>query len=42
MGQPEIVVDVESRQVMLQALLVLAQCVDPAANRRHALANIEI
>jgi hypothetical protein len=27
---------------MLQAILVLAQRVDPAANRRHTLAHIEI
>src|SRR5712691_4256366 len=42
MGQYEIVVDVEQRQLLLQAVLALAQRVDPAANRRHALANVQV
>jgi hypothetical protein len=41
MGQHEIVGDVEERQWRLQAILVLAQRGDPAADRRHALANSE-
>jgi len=40
--QDEVVVDVEQRQLMLQAVLVLAQRVDPAADRGHALANVQI
>jgi hypothetical protein len=36
------VVDVEHRQLMLQAVLALAQRVDPAADRGHALAQVQI
>ena len=36
------VIDVEQRQLMLQAVLALAQRVDPAADRGHALAQVQI
>ena len=42
MRQHEVVVDVEQRQLMLHAVLTLALRVDPAADRGHALAEIEI
>ena len=35
-------VDVEHRQLMLQTVLALAQRVDPAADRRHPLAAVQI
>jgi len=40
--QDKVVVDVEHRQLMLQTVLALAQCVDPTADRGHALANVQI
>ena len=42
MWQDEVVVDVEQRQLMLQAVLALAQRIDPAADRGHALAQVQI
>ena len=42
MRQHEVMVDVEQSQLMLHAGLTLALCVDPAADRGHALADIEI
>ena len=42
MGQDEIVVDMEQRQLIPQPVFALAQRVDPAADRGHALADIEI
>jgi hypothetical protein len=42
MWQDEVVVDVEQRELMLQAVLALAQRVDPAADRGHALAPVQI
>jgi hypothetical protein len=42
MWQDEVVVDVEQRQLMLHAVLALAQRVDPAADRGHALAQVQI
>ena len=42
MRQDEVVVDVKQPQLMLQAILALAQRVDPAADCGHALANVQI
>ncbi len=42
MRQNEVVVDVEQRQLMLQPILTLAQRVDTASDRRHALADIQV
>jgi hypothetical protein len=42
MGQDQIVVRLEQYQPLPQALLALAHGVDPASNRRHALAQIEV
>jgi hypothetical protein len=42
MGQHEIVVGVEHRQLMLQAIFTLAQRGDPASHRCHPLTEIEV
>src|ERR1043166_6759378 len=42
MCQHEVVVDVEQCQLMLQAVLALAQRVDPTPYCRHALADVEV
>ena len=42
MGQDKIVVRLEQHQPIQQALFALANGVDPAADRRHALAQIEV
>ena len=42
MGQDKVVVRLEQYQPIQQALLALANGVDPAADRRHALAQIEV
>jgi hypothetical protein len=41
MRQHEVVLDVEQRQWVPHAVLTLAQRGDPAADRGHALADIE-
>ena len=42
MRQDEIVVDLEQHQLLAQAVLMLAQRVDPTADRRHMLPEVEI
>ena len=42
MGQHEVVVDVKYHQLMLDAVLVLAQRGDPTPDRRHTLANVQV
>jgi hypothetical protein len=42
MGQDKVVVRLEQHQPIPQALFAPAQGVDPAPNRRHALAQIEV
>jgi len=42
MGQLKIVVDVEQHQLLPYAVLALAQRVDPASDRRHPLAEVQI
>jgi hypothetical protein len=42
MGQADIVVGVEHCQLMLQAVLALAQRVDLASYRGHPLANVQV
>ena len=42
MGQNKVVVRLEQHQPIPQALFAPAHGVDPAPNRRHALAQIEV
>ncbi len=42
MGQYEIVVGVEHRQLMLQAVIACAQRIDPTPYRRHALTDVQV
>jgi hypothetical protein len=42
MRQDTMMVDVEQRELLLQAVCALAQCVGPPPDRRHALAHIQV
>ena len=42
MGQHKVMGDVAHRQLMLQAVLTLPQRGGPAADRGHALADVEV
>ena len=42
MGQHEVVIDLEQRQLIPQARFALAQGIHPTPDRRYALANIEV
>src|SRR6266850_1672425 len=42
MGQTKVVVALKQHQRLSQAVLALAECVDPAANCSHPLANVQV
>jgi hypothetical protein len=42
MGQDEIVVDMAQCQLILPAVLALAQRIDPTSYRRHALPDVQV
>src|SRR5262245_15210076 len=42
MRQPKVVIDLEYGELLAQASLLLAQRVDPAADRRHMLTQVQV
>ena len=42
MGQDKVVVRLEQRELIPQAIFALTQRIDPASHRRHALADIKV
>ena len=41
-GQHEVVIHLEQRQLLTQPGFVFAQCIDPSSHRRHMLAKVQV